>query len=260
MTSSEIRHRIAQFPRWHYQFDLDGDLTPIFDAGHINRHHQRKLYFFDPVVQLCGGSLAGMRVLDLGCNAGYWSLQAIDAGCSFVLGVDARSMHVEQANFVFEVKRIEGDRYRFLHADVFALTSAELGSFDLLLCLGLLYHVSRPVDLLLQADALSTDLLVIDTNLSLASDASFLLVHERIDDPRNAIRNGFVLWPTSQAVVGMVSSLGYQGAIMEPRFDSYVGALDYSIGKRRAFVCAKSGRSLAALEPLAEAMFPGPPA
>src|SRR5438874_11343056 len=92
---SDIATRIASFPRWHYEFELDGHLTPIFDPAYANRHRQRRRYFFDALLHTCGGSLKGLRVLDLGCNAGFWSLAAIEGGCDLVYGVDGRAMHVE---------------------------------------------------------------------------------------------------------------------------------------------------------------------
>jgi tRNA (mo5U34)-methyltransferase len=110
MQDEEIRQKIASFPRWHYQFDLRGNHTPIHKQGRVNRHTQRKKHFFDPVVSLFGGSLEGKRVLDLACNAGYWSLAAIEAGADYVLGIEGRQMHVDQASFVFEVKEVERDR------------------------------------------------------------------------------------------------------------------------------------------------------
>jgi len=58
----------------------------------------------EPLSELYGGSLKGKRVLDLGCNAGFWSLDALERGADFVLGLDGRRMHIDQANFVFEVK------------------------------------------------------------------------------------------------------------------------------------------------------------
>ena len=97
-----LRERVASFPRWHYEFDLGGVRTPILDRAHVNRHAQRRAYFFAPLTRLCGGSLAGKRVLDLGCNAGFWSLAAIDAGADLVVGIDGRQMHIDQANLVFE--------------------------------------------------------------------------------------------------------------------------------------------------------------
>ena len=58
----------------------------------VNRHQQRRSYFFDPLVNALGGSLRGRRVLDLGCSAELWSLLALQAGAEFVLGIDGRSM------------------------------------------------------------------------------------------------------------------------------------------------------------------------
>lgn len=75
MDDAQIIEKIDSFARWHYQFDLRGHKTPIFDAGHVNRHRQRESYFFRPMVELLGGTLSGKRVLDLGCNAGFWALR-----------------------------------------------------------------------------------------------------------------------------------------------------------------------------------------
>src|SRR5262245_43303161 len=100
----DLAAEVARFERWHYQFDLGGVRTPIFDPDHVRRHAERRAYFFEPLVRLCGGSLRGKRVLDLGCNAGWWSLQAIEAGCDHVLGIDGRPAHIEQAELVFRAK------------------------------------------------------------------------------------------------------------------------------------------------------------
>jgi 2-polyprenyl-3-methyl-5-hydroxy-6-metoxy-1,4-benzoquinol methylase len=117
--SERLRERVNSFPRWHYEFDLNGVRTPIFNRAHVNRNTQRKNYFFAPLVRLCGGSLVGKRVLDLGCNAGFWSLAAIEAGADFVLGIDGRQMHIDQANLVFDAKGVDPNRYRFQLCDIF---------------------------------------------------------------------------------------------------------------------------------------------
>src|SRR5215208_1062209 len=102
MQDEEIRQKIASFPRWHYQFDLRGNLTPIHKKPRVNRHTQREKHFFDPLVRLFGGSLEGKRVLDLASNAGYWSLASIEAGADYVLGIEGRQMHVDQASLVVD--------------------------------------------------------------------------------------------------------------------------------------------------------------
>src|SRR5205823_4150675 len=148
MERTQLREQIQSFSQWHYEFQLDGERTPIVDPGHLNRHRQRKAYFYDPLVAVCGGSLEGKRVLDLGCNAGFWSLLAIESGCDFVLGIDGRQMHVDQANLVFEVKGVDPQRYEFVQGNVFDSEVFERGPFDVVLCLGLMYHVSKPVTMM----------------------------------------------------------------------------------------------------------------
>lgn len=240
MQESELRERVASFPQWHYEFDLGGVRTPIFDPAHANRHAQRKRYFFEPLVRLCGGSLAGKRVLDLGCNAGFWSLAAIEAGADFVLGVDGRQMHVDQANLVFEAKGVDPGRYRFELADAFALDLAG-ESFDVVLCLGLLYHVSKPFELMERIGSWNEDLLVVDTTLDPRPGPYFRIRHQDLDDPRSAVDRPVALHPSKEAVARLASEFGYrQVTMLRPRFTSWEGSSSYRDGKRRAFICAKT--------------------
>lgn len=252
MSPSAIQERIHTFPRWHYQFDLDGQLTPIFELEHINRHRQRKKHFFNPLVDLCGNTLRGRRVLDLGCNAGFWSLAAIEAGCDFVFGVDGRQMHIDQANFVFEVKGIQHERYQFVCGNVFSQLYP--GLFDLVLCLGLLYHVNRPIELMQRIAAVNSDLLIIDTRLQPGEKAAFFVQHENVDEPRMSVDYGLVLVPTRQAVIELVKLFGYHGVVLKPDFDDWTGAWDFQEGLRRAFICARY-TELSALHPSAELVF-----
>lgn len=237
--SDRLRERVASFPRWHYEFDLNGVRTPIFNRAHVNRNAQRKSYFFAPLVRLCGGSLAGKRVLDLGCNAGFWSLAAIDAGAGFVLGIDGRQMHIDQANLVFDAKGVQPNRYRFQRADIFELELHE-EPFDIVLCLGLLYHVSKPFELMERIAAWNDDLLVIDTRLAArVRGRCFRIVAQDLDDPRSAVDRPIALHPTSRAVAILASQYGYRCVMLRPRFTSWEGSASYRKGRRRAFICAK---------------------
>lgn len=237
--SERLRERVASFPRWHYELDLNGVRTPIFNRDHVNRHAQRKNYFFAPLVRLCGGSLAGKRVLDLGCNAGFWSLAAIEAGADFVLGIDGRQMHIDQANLVFDAKGVEPNRYRFQLSDIFNLELHE-EPFDIVLCLGLLYHVSKPFELMERIAAWNDDLLVIDTRLAASvPGAYFRVVEQDLDDPRSAVDRPIALHPTSPAVGILASQYGYRCVMLRPRFTDWKGSGSYRDGRRRAFICAK---------------------
>jgi 2-polyprenyl-3-methyl-5-hydroxy-6-metoxy-1,4-benzoquinol methylase len=239
MDQEEIRRKIASFPRWHYQFDLAGNLTPIYREKWVVRHRERKRYFFEPTVHLLGGSLKGKRVLDLGCNAGFWSLSAAEAGADFVLGVDGRQMHVDQSNFVFEVKGIEKSRYQFMVGNVFDVDFKKHGDFDIVFCLGLLYHISKPVTLIELVSEVNTDILVIDTGI-IRGPGSFLRYRqEKMEDPRAAMEYELVSSPTKGAIRDIVRNFGYQAVCLKPQFTDYTGSLRYKIGRRRAFLAAK---------------------
>jgi SAM-dependent methyltransferase len=239
LDDKEIVNRINQFDIWQYQFDLKGHLTPIRDKPKINRHGQRVKYFFDPLVSLLGGSLAGKRILDLGCNAGFWSLLAIQHGCARVVGIDGRQMHVDQANFVFSVHEIPADRFAFIQANVFDIDFKSLGSFDIVFCLGLLYHVSKPMELIEKIASASSDILVIDTRVAKGKGSFIEIRHEDTSDPRHAYDHQLVFRPSRLAVAEMAGQFGYRSMMLKPRFDNYEGAQVYKKGTRRAFICAK---------------------
>jgi len=239
MSPAEIRTRIASFPRWHYEFDLQGERTPILDPRFVNRHRQRKRYFFDPLVRLMGGSLQGRRVLDLGCNAGFWSLAAVQAGCDFVLGIDGRRLHVDQAHFVFEVQGVDPARFAFRQANVYDLGGLDVGSFDIVFLLGLMYHICKPMELLEILAAMNTDVLLIDTLISTLPGSLLEIRHEDTDEPRHAVDYGLVTVPTRQAVEEMVAQFDYRCATLAPAFTDYTGSEDYRNGSRRAFLCAR---------------------
>jgi hypothetical protein len=233
----EIEERIASFPRWHYGFELRGHQTPSSPAR-VEAHRNRAAYFMEPVIRHFGGSLEGKRVLDLGCNAGFWSLHAAEANCDFVLGIDGRQMHIDQANFVFEVKGFDARRYEFVCANVFDFDYEVVGPFDIVLCLGLLYHVNKPISLLEAIAPVNTDLLVIDTKISTARGSSLDLRRDQVDRPMDAVDYDLVMVPTARAVIDMAQLFGYDARALG--FPGGQAAGKYAYGDRMAFICSKA--------------------
>jgi tRNA (mo5U34)-methyltransferase len=239
MDTRELQSRIDSFAVWHYRFDFgDGVSTPIFRPDYVNRHEQRKRAFFDPLVSVAGGSLRGKRVLDLGCNAGYWSLAAIEAGADFVFGIDGRQVHVDQANLVFEAKGVEESRYRFELGNIFSYDFT--GRFDVVLCLGLMYHIAKPIELFELMSGVEPQLLLIDTAVSLAP-ASVLQVEreDTLENVRNAVDYEIVFIPSRQAVLDMAGQFGFTGVPLAHAIGDYTGMRDYQTMQRAAFICSR---------------------
>jgi SAM-dependent methyltransferase len=236
MEAEELARRIAAFPAWSYRFEFEGGVsTPSFNHATVNRQEQRRRYFFEPLLQLTGGSLRGRRVLDLGCNAGFWSLAAVEAQADFVLGVDAKQMYLEQAELVFDAKGIDPARYRFEQGNVLAHDFSE--GFDVVFCLGLLDHVAKPVELFELIAAIAPQLLVIDTEIS-RSRASIFEV-DSLYHRENAVEYETVLVPSRLAVLELAAQFGFEAVALPHNMDDYAGMDDYLHQRRLAFICAK---------------------
>jgi tRNA (mo5U34)-methyltransferase len=253
LDAQELQDRIAAFTVWPYEFEFeDGIRTHVPDPGRVNRQHERRLCFFDPLLSLTGGTLRGRRVLDLGCSAGWFSLLAIESGADFVLGVDGSPTAVEQANLVFEASGVDRERYRFDEANLFDYGLE--GSFDVVLCLGLLSVVAQPVALFELMARSGAKLLVIDTGLAPTSRERFEM--SRLAEPRNAIDHDLVLVPSRAAVERLAATFGFEIVALAHRIGDPSGMEDYAGGRRMAFICSR-GPSLASL-PAAPAQPGGP--
>jgi 2-polyprenyl-3-methyl-5-hydroxy-6-metoxy-1,4-benzoquinol methylase len=105
---------------------------------------------------------------------------------------------------VFEAKEVQRDRYDFYWGDLFETDLQQFGTFDVVLCLGLMYHVSKHVELVEKISEVNNDILVIDTTLSV-TDGSFLeLRREDTKGFRTAVDRELVMHPTKQAVCELV--------------------------------------------------------
>lgn len=86
--------------------------------------------------------LTGWRVLDVGCNAGFYSFELARRGAS-VLGIDVDPRYLAQARWARAVYGLEG-RVRFRQMQVYSLARRP-ERFDLVLFMGVFYHLRYPV-------------------------------------------------------------------------------------------------------------------
>ena len=109
------------------------------------------------------GDFAGKRVLDVGCNEGYFSAECALQGAE-VLGIEARLINIKKLEFVKSVLGLP--RFRFVRDDAMAVTRERYGSFDVVLVTGLLYHLEDPFTLLDNVSQLCDGFALIDTLIS----------------------------------------------------------------------------------------------
>jgi SAM-dependent methyltransferase len=236
IADQEIAQKIASFPDWHYDFDLRGHRTC---PASVDKANQRVAHFMEPVIRHFGGSLNGKRVLDLGCNAGFFSLKAIEAACDFVLGIDGRQMHVDQANFVFEINEIDRKRYRFVCDNILDFDYGKEAPFDIVLCLGVLYHLNKPISLLEAIAPRNADMLVIDTKIHPDRGSFLELRRDDLSNLKDAVDYELVMVPTAQAVIDMAALFGYQAKMLALPKPTPPGMRKYQYGLMKTFVCTK---------------------
>ena len=103
-----------------------------------------------------------LRILDLGCGEGVYAIEAGLHGAE-VLAIDARTERMNQGAAVAARHGLDG--VTFSQEDARAVGIDIHGEFDVVYCLGLLYHLDSPdvFELLGRIHALCRELLVIDT-------------------------------------------------------------------------------------------------
>lgn len=163
---SDLENRCLSRP-WFYPFRLaSGAVTKTYVSAEVARIHDTRAAMLATALQAhFGGAMSGLAAIDLACHEGWFAQQAAALGFD-VLGVDARADHIADATLVAEACAATGLRFR--QVDVHAIDAAQEGRFDLVLCLGLIYHLENPVGALRTARALTADggLCVIETQIA----------------------------------------------------------------------------------------------
>jgi SAM-dependent methyltransferase len=93
------------------------------------------------VADLSSKPLEQLRVLDLACYEGQFAIEFALQGAEAV-GIEGREENIAQARLRAQALGVE--RLDLVRADVRDLGRAEFGGFDVVLCLGLLYHLDFP--------------------------------------------------------------------------------------------------------------------
>lgn len=86
--------------------------------------------------------LSGWRALDIGCNAGFYCFELARRGAD-VLGIDCDERYLRQARWAAQQFELS-DRTHFERRQVYAVTR-ERRQFDLVLFMGVFYHLRYPM-------------------------------------------------------------------------------------------------------------------
>jgi len=134
----EVDRRIDELAPWFHNLHLPGGhrTAPSHPLGDFPAFKWRAI---EPSI---ARDLRDARALDIGCNAGYYSFQLAARGAE-VLAIDVDEHYLGQARWAAEL--LDPDRrVEFRRMQVYDLAGLP-ESFDLILFLGVLYHLRHPL-------------------------------------------------------------------------------------------------------------------
>jgi len=135
-STAEIQSRIEALGPWFHNLELGGVRTaPDHFLG--DYPHQKFRKFADAIP----ADLTGKSVLDIGCNAGFYSIEMKRRGAHRVLGIDFDDKYLNQARFAAEVAETDIESAKLSVYDVGTLGE----TFDLVIFMGVLYHLRHPL-------------------------------------------------------------------------------------------------------------------
>lgn len=136
LTPERIRQRIRELGEWFHNIELQG--IPTAPGHFLGNYPEVKWRRFAHAIP---SDLRGKTVLDIGCNAGFYSIEMKRRGADRVVGIDFDPDYLAQARFAADVC---GADIELRQLSVYEV--GQLGErFDIVLFMGVLYHLRHPL-------------------------------------------------------------------------------------------------------------------
>jgi tRNA (mo5U34)-methyltransferase len=135
----DLQRQIDALGPWFHNLHLPGGLQTVPDhflGGDFPSFKWEQIRAHVPE------DLQGWRVLDVGCNAGFYSFELARRGAS-VLAIDMEPLYLDQARWAAQQYGLQ-DRVEFRQLQVYDL-ARDSEQFDLVWFMGVFYHLRYPL-------------------------------------------------------------------------------------------------------------------
>jgi tRNA (mo5U34)-methyltransferase len=136
MSRAEIEQRVTELGPWFHNMVLGG--VPTAPEHFLGDYPSLKWRSFADAIPT---DLRGKSVLDVGCNAGFYSFEMKRRGARRVLGIDSDERYLAQARFAAEATGLDVELRNLSVYEVGAIGE----KFDLVIFMGVLYHLRHPL-------------------------------------------------------------------------------------------------------------------
>lgn len=196
MDPAELRKAVNAI-RWAHRIDLgNGIITP----GEWNTPEVLSR------LQL-PADLSGQTVLDVACWDGFYSFAAEQRGAERVLATDSFIWQAGHKEGFLLARQALQSKVEAAEIDVLDLSPEQVGVFDIVLFLGLLYHMKHPMLALERAASVTKRLLIVETVI----DLLYLPGKALAFYPGSELGRDDTNWfgPTPAAVEAMLRAVGF---------------------------------------------------
>jgi tRNA (mo5U34)-methyltransferase len=220
LSSSSLQDEVDAI-RWWHTIDLGHGVVTRGGSG-IQKQDQRVAMPAD---------LSGWSVLDIGAWDGFYSFEAERRGARRVMALDHvvwNDPTVGRDGFEL-ARRALASKVEDVDCEVHSITPERVGgTYDLVLFLGVLYHVHHPLLALERVAGVCDKMLILETHVDLEEHSRPALAYypgtECANDPSN--------WfgPNSAAVEAMLKSVGFRTVKkVWSHLDSFWNPIGYKI-------------------------------
>lgn len=250
MNKEEIIAGIQNFNDWEWGYNLGGIIQKPNNPKHVTLQKLKTNHLFNGLRSILKMDnkeekpLKGLRVLDVGCGEGVFSIAARQLGAEYVLGLEPRLEKVDQARFICRAQQIDCVEFKQLRV---MEINKQIGQFDIVLFIGVLYVMEKPFEAISKLSEVTKDILVIDTEL-IPIDYPILAAKESFPNVAyNTFDSGLTFTPSPNSVSLMLKYNGFKEPIKllakgkEWKNNSYTR--HYLTGHRGSFVARKSSQT-----------------
>jgi tRNA (mo5U34)-methyltransferase len=201
---AELERRVRAI-KWCHPIDLGGGLVTR-PEWHVRQRFVRRLRFLSLPEDLTGKS-----VLDVGAWDGFFSFECERRGAARVVAIDTYAWDVHGKDGFLLAHSALGSKVESMRLAAEDLDPQVIGQFDLVLFLGVLYHLRSPIDVLDCLRGVTRGTLVCETHaLVPALHGRYPLIsffpgdgHER------GTRYEFTAIPTIECMKQMLAAAGF---------------------------------------------------
>jgi SAM-dependent methyltransferase len=177
LSDNELRRRLAAQQWTSHNIALTDHISTMPGRPDFMETDLRLKAVLRVLELLYRGQLLNLRVADLGCLEGGYALALAQRGMN-VVGIEARAKNLPKSQLLqdhFELPNLE-----FVLGDVKNFTRDHFGDFDVVLALGILYHLDQPPAWLRQIAQATRSVLIIDSHYAPADELSLAFIDERL--------------------------------------------------------------------------------